>query len=142
MTLHQLLIQLLHLIIVTVVGITVMISTNKYTLIALFMGIALVFAQALYYDGCLLSKVEGYLPFINRKPNDIIRSFFGLKESDIKLNSLEKILIGFTLLFVGLKLTFIVFFEHIFKNTYYNQICIFLGSRKKWYERLLANYMN
>ena len=138
----NILIQLLHLIIVTIVGLTVMISTNKYTLMVLFMAVALVFAQALYYDGCLLSKIEGYLPFTNYQPNDLIRSFFGLTEKDIKLNSLEKILIGFTLIFVSLKLIFILGFEYIFKKTYYNQVCIFLGSRKKWYERLLSKYMN
>ena len=135
-------IQLLHLIIVTIVGTTIMISTNKYTLMLLFMLVALVFAQALKFNGCLLSKIEGYLPFLNKQPNDLIRAFFGLTEKDVSLVSLEKILIGFTLMFIAVKLAFILIFEHIFENTYYNQVCIFLSSRKTWCERLLANYMN
>jgi hypothetical protein len=138
----ELLIQLLHLIIVIIVGTTVMISTNKYTLMFLFMLVALVFAQALRFDGCLLSKVEGYLPFFNKQPNDVIRAFFSLTEKDVSLPSLEKILIGFTLVFVTIKLIFILTFEHIFENTYYNQICIFLSSKKTWFERAIANYMN
>ena len=135
-------IQLIHLIIVSIVALTVMISTNKYTLIALFIGVAIMFVQALTLNGCVLTKIEGNLPFTDYKPNDLVRAFFGLKKDDISLESLEKILIGFTLMFLGFKIGFLLMFEHIYKNTYYQQVCIFLSSRKSWFERLLADFMN
>jgi len=133
--------MLFHLIIVFVVGATVMISTNKYTLLILFILVLLVYLQSLVFDGCVASKLEGPIPFTRVQANDIVLSFFGLTTKDIVLKNLEKILIGFTVFFIGVKLGCVLIFEHIFKNTFYNQMCIFLSSKKSWQEKLVSCYI-
>ena len=138
----NLLIQLLHLLIVTTLGTIMSISTNKYTLIVTLVGIGLVFLMALYFDGCIMSRYEGFFPFTNKEPNELIRSMFGLTDKDVSLNSLEKILIGLAFIFLAFKIICIIAFENIFSNTYVNQMCVFSrGSKKKWYENIFANYM-
>lgn len=134
-------IMIVHLIIVFVVGITVMISTNKYILLLLFAGVALIYLQTLVLDGCIASKIEGNIPFVGERANDIVLAFFGLSPHEISIPNLEKILVGFTLFFVGVKLGAILIFEGIYHQTFYNQMCIFLSSRKNWYEKLLSCYV-
>lgn len=140
-TILQIVIMLFHITIVFVVSTTTMISTNKYILFILFILVLLVYLQSLIFDGCIVSKLEGPVPFINVKMNDIVLSFFGLTTKDIVLKNLEKILIGFTLFFIGVKLSCVLIFEHIFKNTFYNQMCIFLSSKKSWQEKLVSCYI-
>jgi hypothetical protein len=141
MTLLSIIVMLLHIIVVFYVGLTVMISTNKYSLLILFILISLVYLQAIMLDGCVASKLEGPIPFTNLQANDLVLAFFGLKPEDISLPNLEKILIGFTLFFVGIKLGSILAFEYVFDKSVYNQMCIFLHSRKNWYEKMLAYYV-
>ena len=134
-------IMIAHLIVVFIVGTTVMISTNKYILLLLFAGVALIYLQTLILDGCITSKLEGNIPFIGVRANDVVLAFFGLSPQDISIPNLEKILVGFTLFFVGVKLGTILIFEGIYHQTFYNQMCIFLSSRKNWYEKLLSCYV-
>lgn len=141
MNILQFIIMIFHIIIVFIVGTTIMISTNKYTLLILFILVLLVYLQALAFDGCVASKIEGTVPFTDVKANDIVLSFFGLTTKDIVLKNLEKVLIGFTLFFIGVKLGCVLIFEHIFKNTFYNQMCIFLSSKKSWQEKLISCYI-
>ena len=132
MTLLSIIIMFLHVIVVFYVGITVMISTNKYSLLILFILVSLVYLQAIVLDGCVASKLEGHIPFTNLNANDIVLAFFGLKSEDISLPNLEKILI---------KLGAILAFEYVFNKSVYNQMCIFLHSRKNWYEKMIAYYV-
>ena len=140
-TMSGIAIMIAHLIVVFIVGTTVMISTNKYVLLLLFAGVALIYLQTLILDGCIASKIEGTIPFIGVRANDIVLAFFGLLPQDISIPNLEKILVGFTLFFVGVKLGTILMFEYIYNQTFYNQMCIFLNSRKNWYEKLLSCYV-
>ena len=141
MTLLSIIVMFLHVIVVFYVGITVMISTNKYSLLILFILVSLVYLQAIVLDGCVASKLEGHIPFTNLNANYIVLAFFGLKSEDISLPNLEKILIGFTLFFIGIKLGAILAFEYVFNKSVYNQMCIFLHSRKNWYEKMIAYYV-
>lgn len=79
-TILQIVIMLFHLIIVFVVGATVMISTNKYTLLILFILVLLVYLQSLVFDGCVASKLEGPIPFTRVQANDIVLSFLASQQ--------------------------------------------------------------
>ena len=105
----------IHLIMVVISGFLLVFSNNRNVLIVMTIILIIVLGSCLYFDGCIVSKLETTIPFINKSPTEIIKMLTFIDPS-VRLQDVEKILISVTLVAFSAKLAFIYIVEE-----YYNQ---------------------
>ena len=105
----------IHLIMVIISGFLLVFSNNRNVVIFMTIILIIVLGSCLYFDGCIISKLETPIPFINKSPTEIIKMLTFIDPS-VRLQDVEKILISVTLVAFSAKLAFIYLVEE-----YYNQ---------------------
>jgi hypothetical protein len=128
----------IHLLMVSVVTALLTLSSNKETLFLLFIAVGFIFALCLVNEGCLLSRLEGKVPLLDQEANKFVLAALGLHAEDITLGNLEKILIGFTLFFIGAKLLFIWGIESVYGRPYSALMCKVASGRSGVWAKILA----
>ena len=131
----------IHMVIVTGVAFTVSITTNIRTLFVVLILVTLTYLQTLYFDGCLLSKIDGKVPFTDYKANTFVSCFFGLKEGDIRLENLEKVLLGITTVFVLFKIWAIAVVEAIYGMPFLDAANTIAGAKKPGVFTAMLSYL-
>lgn len=121
--LGRILLLLLHVAVAASIGIVAGLSMKKSTIAVLFVLVTLAFLQSIYFDGCLMAKLEDKLPFTDIKPNTVLLSSFGVRDGAMRLEDLEKILIGMTAFFLLTKLWFLQFIETVTDKPYLQFMC-------------------
>jgi len=91
----ELLYLALHVSMVLISGATLLFSDNLVVTGAMMVIVGLVLAACFYFDGCILSKVEGVLPIIGVTPTQLVKDGL-LLDGQVPLKEIEKILIGVT----------------------------------------------
>ena len=101
---------LIHLGMVVVSGVTLLFSDNLYVIAIMTTIVAIVFAGCLYFDGCIVSKVEGPLPILGVTPTELVKQSLWLGDS-LRLQDIEKLLLGLTLIAFVAKFVVLYFVE-------------------------------
>jgi hypothetical protein len=128
----------IHILMVTVVCGLVILSSNKETLFLLFIAVGLIYALCLRNEGCLLTEIESDIPFIEAKGTNVVMAALGLAPGEISLPTLEKILIGSTLFFVGFKLLLVWSVESYTGRPYCDLLCKIANGRATLWAKTLA----
>ena len=83
------------------------------------------YMQVIVYNGCMVSSLEGEIPFINIKPTELIKKLLLIKNIDT--NDMEKLFVGTTLAaFIGK--TSIVITSNYFFNAPFHSVLKFINS--------------
>lgn len=106
----KILFLLLHLGMVVVSGVTLLFSDNLYVIAVMTTIVAIVFVGCLYFDGCIVSKVEGPLPILGVTPTELVKQSLWLGDS-LRLQDIEKLLLGLTLIAFVAKFVVLYFVE-------------------------------
>jgi len=128
---------LVHLAMVSVSGVIVLFSNNIVVLGVMTVLVFLVFCSCVYFDGCITTKAEDPLPFINLKPTEIIKRVFFVSDST-QISDIEKIMIGLTLVAYGAKFSVLFALQLLFGMSYMRFLS-FLATQKNQYISMLVN---
>ena len=94
-----------HLVMITISGATLLFSDNLLVIGVMMVVVGFVWSACFYFDGCIVSKVEGVLPIFGVTPTQLVKNGF-LLNHQVPLKEIEKILLGVT--FVGFVAKFCV----------------------------------
>ena len=97
MNILSILVLILHLIIILSISGVLLFSNDIYQVGFFAVLNLIVFIQVVVFDGCVLSKMEEKFPIINLSPTEVVKKVFFLENSDIRLQTIEKILVSLTL---------------------------------------------
>lgn len=92
---NEVLFLLIHLAMVIISGATLLFSDNLVVIGVMMVIVGIVWAACFYFDGCILSKVEGVLPIVGLTPTQLVKEGF-LLDGQVPLKEIEKILLGVT----------------------------------------------
>jgi hypothetical protein len=101
---------LLHLAMVVISGGTLLFSDNLVVIGVMMTIVAIVFAGCLYFDGCIVSKVEAAIPILDVTPTELVKKSLWLGDS-LRLQDIEKLLLGLTLIAFVAKFGVLYFVE-------------------------------
>ena len=101
---------LLHIAMVIVSGGTLLFSDNLYVIGVMTVIVGMVFAGCLFFDGCIVSRVEGPLPILDVTPTELVKKSLWLGDS-LRLQDIEKLLLGLTLIAFASKFGVLYFVE-------------------------------
>jgi len=86
---------LLHLAMIITSGATLLFSDNLVVIGVMMVIVGFVWSACFYFDGCIVSKVEGVLPIVGVKPTQLVKDGLSLNRQ-VPLKEIEKILLGVT----------------------------------------------
>lgn len=118
----------IHAIMVTVSGSVLLFSTNLTVLTIIALCVLVIFCSCIYFDGCITTKMEDPLPFVNAKPTELVKRMFFVERA-IEMKEIEKVLIGLTLIAYLAKVS-VLYGIREFYGMNYTRFLAFLSTQK------------
>ena len=122
---------LIHMGMVTVSGVLLMFSNNVTVLGIMTVILLVVFCSCVYFDGCITTKAEDPLPYVNMKPTEVIKQALFV-DNDITMSDMEKVLIGLTLAAYSVKTGILLVLRDVYGLSY-SRFLAFLANQKTPY---------
>ena len=119
---------------VIVSGATLLFSDNLVVTGSMMVIVGVVLAACFYFDGCILSKVEGVLPIVGVTPTQLVKDGL-LLEGKVPLKEIEKILIGVTFVAFVAKFGVLLAVEYTEKQSF-TQVVSRLGKSRGFGKQL------
>ena len=126
---------LIHIVMVSVSGTILLFSNNVVVLGIMTAIIFVVFYACVYFDGCITTKAEDPLPFLDLKPTEVIKRVFFVNDT-ITMGDMEKIMIGLTLAAYIAKFGILLVLKEVYGLSYMRFLSV-LATQKNPYSSTL-----